>query len=140
MTKLYEREEKKSEYVIASGSFLSLVGKRAKIKDKAEGYTRYLWNKEGVIEVWYNQLFLKFDEPLGPPTNMSGVYLSEDCFELTNTATYVNVSKPLMFRKFEKFLAPMGWIRIDILKRKIKDNNYAIKFTTEELKLIEETI
>ena len=55
--------------------------------------------------------------------------------------TYVMVSKPLEIRKFEKYHAPMGWIRIDILKRKLReDRNYKAKFNQIELKELKEVI
>ena len=51
--------------------------------------------------------------------------------------TYVFVGKPLVFRRFELYSSPMGWLRIDILKNKIKDDiNYRKKFTQNEIKLI----
>jgi len=50
-----------------------------------------------------------------------------------NKELYVMVNKPLKFEKFEKFNAPTGWIRIDILKRKLReDENYRKKFTQKE--------
>jgi len=52
-------------------------------------------------------------------------------------ATYVLVSKPLEIVKFKKGTAPIGWSRIDLLKRKLKDNKeYRKKFTIKELKQI----
>ena len=55
-----------------------------------------------------------------------------------SNAIYVNVGKPITFKVFEKFKAPMGWIRIDILQRKINDQLvYRNKFTSEELDKIQ---
>lgn len=51
--------------------------------------------------------------------------------------TYVSTGKPLMFKKFEKYMAPMGWKRIDILITKInEDVEFKSKFTQTELNKI----
>jgi hypothetical protein len=58
-----------------------------------------------------------------------------------NKATYVSAGKPLEFSEFEKNAAPMGWIRIDLLKNKIKnDSGFKNKFSPEELQEIDEVV
>lgn len=55
-------------------------------------------------------------------------------------AIYVHPSKPLEIKEFEIYSLnkPFGWIRIDLLKRRLKENKeYRNKFTKEELKQIE---
>lgn len=56
------------------------------------------------------------------------------------TAIYVNTSKPLQFKEFEinSLNRPFGWIRIDLLRLRLKENkDYRSKFTKEELKRVE---
>lgn len=51
--------------------------------------------------------------------------------------TYVMLSKPLLFKRFELYSAPIGWVRIDILKKKLKENkDFRSKFTREEIQQI----
>ena len=53
--------------------------------------------------------------------------------------TYVSIGKPLKFHKCELYEGLIGWYRIDILKRKLKeDKEFKSKFTERELKKIEE--
>lgn len=53
------------------------------------------------------------------------------------TQTYVHMTKPLEFKKFNLYNSPTGWIRIDILKSKLKtDSEFKNKFSDEELKTI----
>ena len=50
---------------------------------------------------------------------------------------YVNLSKPLKFKEFEELKSPMGWIRIDLLKKKLKENKkFKEKFSPPEIRLI----
>ena len=53
-------------------------------------------------------------------------------------ALYVFIGKPLEFVWFKKSYAPMGWYRIDILKRELKENHrgFRDKFTKAELEEI----
>lgn len=51
---------------------------------------------------------------------------------------YVDIGRPIQIKEFELGQAPMGWYRIDILKRKLEDFEFRRKFDEEELKLIEE--
>ena len=37
-------------------------------------------------------------------------------------AIYCNIGKPMGFSLFEKNNAPMGWIRIDILKKQLNED------------------
>jgi hypothetical protein len=53
---------------------------------------------------------------------------------------YVHTGKPLEFIKFEKHNAPMGWIRADIIKEKLKEREYRAKFSEEELKELKEAL
>lgn len=54
-------------------------------------------------------------------------------------ATYVCIGKPMIFKKFEFCNSPTGWIRIDILKDKLRDNKlFKNKFSEEEIKRIME--
>lgn len=47
---------------------------------------------------------------------------------------YVSLGKPLEFRKFDLCAAPLGWIRLASLKRRLKnEKEFRIKFTAEEL-------
>jgi len=56
-----------------------------------------------------------------------------------NKATYVTIGKPLKFIKMELYSAPLGMYRLDILKRKIKENKeFRSKFSKQELKQIKE--
>jgi hypothetical protein len=51
------------------------------------------------------------------------------------TAIYVSVGKPLEFRRFELYKSPMGWHRIDLLQKHLKeDKEYRSKFSKEEIK------
>jgi hypothetical protein len=48
--------------------------------------------------------------------------------------TYVSLGKPLIFKKFKEFNAPLGWKRIDLLHEKLRgDANFRNKFTKEEI-------
>lgn len=66
--------------------FKHLVGRRAKIKNNLEGYSRKLWNAKGKITRVNDNLFLKFDKPIKTgglgDKGMSGVYLKEGSFDL----------------------------------------------------------
>ena len=52
-------------------------------------------------------------------------------------STYVNIGKPIISKSFERNNAPMGWMRIDLLKNYIKtDKKFKNKFSKLELKKI----
>lgn len=50
---------------------------------------------------------------------------------------YVAVSKPLIFKEFDEFKKPIGWLRLEYLKRDIlSDTKNAAKFTKTEIRRI----
>lgn len=62
-----------------------LVGKKAKIIP-CSGYSRTLFGMSGTIKCIYQLAFLEFDKQSLKKNKSNlkrGVYLSEDCFELT---------------------------------------------------------
>ena len=50
---------------------------------------------------------------------------------------YWHIGKPLKYETWEENTGLIGWIRDDILKRKLRENKeFKNKFTKEELKII----
>ena len=50
---------------------------------------------------------------------------------------YIDIGKPLVFKKFKEYVAPTGWIRLDLLKERLKmDKTFKAKFTDKEVKEI----
>jgi hypothetical protein len=76
-----------TEY-LKSNENKKLIGKRAKIKNNLNNYCSFLWNKEGIIEDVYNNLYLKFTKRAYRSNKetdingMDGVYLMENSFDL----------------------------------------------------------
>ena len=53
---------------------------------------------------------------------------------------YVQIGKPITIKKFEMYNAPKGWYRLDILRKKLKENKeFRMKFSLKELKQIKES-
>ena len=52
--------------------------------------------------------------------------------------TYISLSKPMQFKKFEYLEAPMGWMPLSLLREKINKRMLRIHFTKEEIKQINE--
>ena len=53
--------------------------------------------------------------------------------------TYVKTGKPLVFKKYEQSTQPIGWVRIDLLRKRLKeDKKYKSQFTQSELKQIKD--
>lgn len=61
-----------------------LIGKRAKIKNHAQGYVKALWGALGTIEYRPNRLVLVFDAPVdvGGCIYMELVTLNDDSFDV----------------------------------------------------------
>lgn len=52
---------------------------------------------------------------------------------------YVQIGKTLEFKRFESSKQPTGWIRLDYLRKKLKENKpFKSKFTISELKQIKD--
>jgi len=52
--------------------------------------------------------------------------------------TYVSLSSPIIFKKFEKNEAPSDWMRLDIAKEKLKtDFTFRLAFFSKEIEKIE---
>jgi len=50
---------------------------------------------------------------------------------------YVSIGKKMEFKKYNKYEAPLGWTRIDLLKKKVKTNkSFKAKFSKKELDLL----
>ena len=50
---------------------------------------------------------------------------------------YVFIGKQIKVKVFDLFKAPMGWYRIDILKKKLKEDEFfKSKFSKKEVKFI----
>lgn len=50
---------------------------------------------------------------------------------------YVNTGKPIQFKKFTSLKKPTGWVRLDLLKKKLnEDKNYKKQFTKSEIEKI----
>jgi hypothetical protein len=79
------RGERMNEYAIAQ-HYEGVIGKRARVKDRLEGYCSFLWKKKGTIGVVHGRLFLKFDTPAKRYEDdnmpMDGVYLTEGSFKV----------------------------------------------------------
>ena len=56
---------------------------------------------------------------------------------MMKTNLYVQIGKPLEFKRFNMMKVPIGWYRIDLLKKKLKeDKKFRAKFNKEEIKEI----
>lgn len=61
------------------------------------------------------------------------------CTIPTKKAIYVYTGKPLEIKEFEIYTAPAGWVRIESLQSKLKENDeYREQFSESELKRIYE--
>jgi len=50
---------------------------------------------------------------------------------------YVSIGNPITIREFEQFNAPLGWKRIDYLKKDLRENpSFRKKFTKSEREYI----